>query len=149
MGGCVLLMVVGAVVWLEWGSCVVVAIVGWGPRGRPVEGWLLGVGLSNVAVVRCRMCCMMAVAGGGFIPALSCGAVGWTRVGSLMVGVWLELWSVGGGVVCLERGFVGGLGLVGSRRFAVSWGGRLVLVMLWVALVDVLVVVGQPGMRVC
>ena len=92
---------------------------------------------------------MMAVAGEGFIPALSCGAVGWTRVGSLMVGVWLELRSVGGGVVCLERGFVGGLGLVGSRRFAVSWGGRLVLVLLWVALVGVLVVVGQPGMRVC
>ena len=66
-----------------------------------------------------------------------------------MVGVRLGLWSVGGGVVCLERGFVGGLDLVGSRRFAVSWGGRLVLVMLWVALVDVLVVVGQSGMRVC
>jgi hypothetical protein len=77
IGGNVLLMVVGAVVWLEWGSCVVVAIVGWGPWGRPVEGWLLGVGLSNVAVVRCRMCCVMAVVGGGFIPALSCGAVGW------------------------------------------------------------------------
>ena len=92
---------------------------------------------------------MMVVAGGGFISALGCGAVGWTWVGSLMVGVRLELWSVGGGVVCLERGFVGGLGLVGSHRFAVSWGGRLVLVMLWVALVDVLVVVGQPGMRVC
>ena len=28
IGGNVLLMVVGAVVWLEWGSCVVVAIVG-------------------------------------------------------------------------------------------------------------------------
>ena len=120
-----------------------------GPGGRPVEGWLLGVGLSNVAVVRCRMCCVMAVVGGGFIPALSCGAAGWMWAGSLMVGVRLELWSVGGGVVCLDGGFVGGLGLVGSRRFAVSWGGRLVLVMLWVALVDVLVVVGQPGMRVC
>ena len=92
---------------------------------------------------------MIAIVGGGFIPALSCGAVGWMWVGSLMVGVWLELWSVGGGVVCLDGGFVGGLGLVGSRRFAVSWGGRLVLVLLWMALVGVLVVVGQPGMRVC
>jgi hypothetical protein len=149
MGGSVLLMVVGVAVWLEWGSCVVVAIVGWGSWGRPVEGWLLGVGLSNVAVVRCRMCCVIAIVGGGFIPALSCGVVRWMWVGSLVVGVWLELWSVGGGVVCLDGGFVGGLGLVGSRRFAVSWGGRLVLVPLWVALVGVLVVVGQPGMRVC
>ena len=44
MGGNVLLMVVGAVVWLEWGSCVVVAIVGWGQEaGRlrvAVGGWL-------------------------------------------------------------------------------------------------------------
>ena len=44
---------------------------------------------------------------------------------------------------------MGGLDLVGNRRFAVSWGGRLVLVLFWVALVGVLVVVGQPGMRVC
>ena len=92
---------------------------------------------------------MMAIAGGGFIPALGCGAVEWTWVGSLMVGVRLELWSVGGGVVCLERSFVGGLGLVSSCRFAVSWGGRLVLVVLWVDLVGVLVVAGRPGMRVC
>jgi hypothetical protein len=135
MGGSVLLVVVGVAVWLEWGSCVVVAIVGWGPWGGPVEGWLLGVNLSSVAVVRWRMCRVIAIVGGGFIPALSDGAVGWMWVGSLMVGVWLELWSVGGGVVCLDGGFVGGLGLVGSRRFAVSWGGRLVLVLLWVALV--------------
>ena len=32
MGGDVLLMVMGAVVWLEWGSCVVVAIVGGAKR---------------------------------------------------------------------------------------------------------------------
>ena len=70
---------------------MVVAIVGGGPRGRPVEGWLLEVGLSNVAVFRCRMCCMMVVAGGGFIPALSGGTVGWRWVGSLMVGVPLGL----------------------------------------------------------
>ena len=44
---------------------------------------------------------------------------------------------------------MGGLDLAGKRRFAVAWGDRLVLVMVWVALVDVLVVVGQPGMRVC
>ena len=92
---------------------------------------------------------MMAIAGGGFIPALGCGAVEWTWVVSLMVEVRLELWSVGGGVVCLERSFVGGLGLVGSCRFAVLWGGRLVLVMLWVALVDILVMFGQSGVRVC
>ena len=30
MGGSVLLMVVGVAVWLECGSCVVVAIVEWG-----------------------------------------------------------------------------------------------------------------------
>jgi len=77
MGGSVLLMVVGVAVWLVCRSCVVVAIVGWGSWGRPVEGWLLGVGLSNVAVVRCRMCCVIAIVGGGFIPALSCGVVRW------------------------------------------------------------------------
>ena len=32
MGGDVLLMVMGAVVWLEWGSRVVVAIVGGGAK---------------------------------------------------------------------------------------------------------------------
>ena len=88
---------------------------GRGGRGGPAGGWLLEVGLSKVAVFRCRMCCMMVVAGGGFIPALSCGAVGWT-----WVGVRLWLWAVGGGVVCLERGCVGGLDLAGRRRFAVA-----------------------------
>ena len=92
---------------------------------------------------------MMVVAGGGFIPALSCGAVGWQWVGSLMVRARLGLCPVGVGDVCWEWGCVGGLGLAGRRRFAVAWGDRLVLVMVWVALVDVVVVVGQAGMSVC
>ena len=105
MGGSVLLMVVGVAVWLECGPCVVVIIDGWGPWGRPVEGWLLGVGLSNVAVVRCRMCCMMAVAGGGFIPALSCGP--WVVELYVWRGVsWVVwVWSAVVGLLC--RGVVG------------------------------------------
>ena len=70
-------------------------------------------------------------------------------VGPLMVGVRLGLCSVGGGDVCLEWGFMGGLDLAGRRRFAVAWGDRLVSVLLWMALVDVVVVVGQVGMSVC
>jgi hypothetical protein len=106
--------------WLEWGSCVVVTIVGGGPRGGPAGGWLLEVGLSKVAVHQCRMCCMMLVAGGNFVSALGCGAVGWRLVGSLMVGARLGLCPVGVGDVCWEWGCVGGLGLAGRRRFAVA-----------------------------
>ena len=48
-------------------------------------GWPLGGALIRVAVRRCRMCCIMLVAGGGFVLMLGCGAVGWRLVGSLMV----------------------------------------------------------------
>jgi len=43
VGGSVLLMVVGAVVWLEWGSCVVVAIVGWGHGAGRLRGGCWGL----------------------------------------------------------------------------------------------------------
>ena len=72
---------------------------------------------------------MMLVAGGIFVLALGCGAVGWQWVGPLMVGARLGLCSVGGGDVCLEWGFMGDLDLAGKHRFAVAWGDRLVLVM--------------------
>ena len=55
VGGDVLSVVVGAVDWLERGTCVVVSGVGEGPGGGPVRGWLLEVVLSKVAVRRCRM----------------------------------------------------------------------------------------------
>ena len=51
VGGDVLSVVVGAVNWLEWGSCVVVTVVGGGPaKDWPLEGVLI-----RVAVRRCRM----------------------------------------------------------------------------------------------
>ena len=74
----------GAVAWLVWVSLVVeVGLFRLGFRVVAV-GWPLGGALIRVAVRRCRMCCIMLVAGGGFILALGCGAVGWQLVGFLM-----------------------------------------------------------------
>ena len=47
----------------------------------------MGVGLSKVEVFRCRMCCMMVVTGGSFVPSLGCGAVGWRLLVSLVMSV--------------------------------------------------------------
>ena len=76
--------VVGAVVWLMSVSLVVeVVLFRLGLRVVAV-GWLLEGALIWVGVRRCRLCCIMLVAGGGFILALGCGAVGWRLVGFLM-----------------------------------------------------------------
>ena len=48
-------VVVGAVGWLEWGSCVVVTAIGGGPGGRLAGGWLLEGVLITGEVRRCRM----------------------------------------------------------------------------------------------
>ena len=76
---------------------MVVSGVEEGPGGGLVRGWLLEGVLIRVAVRRCRMCCMMLVAGGSFVLALSCGAVGWRLWGSLLVCV--SMW--------FPRAFVG------------------------------------------
>jgi hypothetical protein len=75
----------GAVAWLVSVSLVVeVGLFRLGFRVVAV-GWPLGGALFRVAVRRCRMCCIMLVAGGGFILALGFGVVeGWV-VGFLLV----------------------------------------------------------------
>ena len=55
VGGDVLSVVLGAVDWLEWGSCVVVSFVVGGPGGGLAGGWLLEGVLISVAVHWCRM----------------------------------------------------------------------------------------------
>jgi len=94
--------VVGAVAWLVSVSLVVeVGLFRLGFRVVAV-GWPLGGALIRVAVRRCRMCCIMLVAGGGFILAFGSGAVGWQLVGFLMgwlLGVmgekyiWMVVWD--------------------------------------------------------
>jgi hypothetical protein len=96
--------VVGAVAWLVSVSLVVeVGLFRLG-FGVVAVGWPLGGALIRVAVRRCRMCCIMLVAGGGFILAFCCGAVGWRLVGFLMgwlLGVmgekyiWMVVWDLG------------------------------------------------------
>ena len=77
--------VVGAVAWLASVSLVVeVGLFRLG-FGVVAVGWPLGGALIRVAVRRCRMCCIMLVAGGVFVLALGCGTVGWRLVGFLMV----------------------------------------------------------------
>ena len=67
----------GAVAWLVWVSLVVeVVLFRLGFRVVAV-GWLLEGALIRVAVRRCRMCCIMLVAGGGFVLALEPWGGGW------------------------------------------------------------------------
>ena len=92
----------GAVAWLVWVSLVVeVVLFRLGFRVVAV-GWLLEGALIRVAVRLCRMCCIMLVAGGGFVLALGCGTVGWRLVGFLMVClhglmgekyIWMVVWD--------------------------------------------------------
>jgi hypothetical protein len=102
VSGDVLSVVMGAVDWLKWGSCVVVTVVGGGLGGGPAGRWLLEGVLIRIALRRCRMFCMMLVAGGSFVLVLGCEAVVWRLVGSLMVClhrvlgekyIWMVVWD--------------------------------------------------------
>ena len=53
----------GAVGGLSWMACVVFASMGEEPTGGAAEGWLVWVAVRRVAVRRCRMWCMMLIAG--------------------------------------------------------------------------------------
>ena len=50
----VLFVMLGSVGLLEWGISVVVSSFRGGPWGAPFRGRLLEIGLSKVAVLRCR-----------------------------------------------------------------------------------------------